>query len=184
MKIWAKILIFLLVITTVLVITSGTTETSIIDKLSNSGIEANDSTPSVRMYNAVMLYSSMYDIPSNYAFALAYKETRYMGPAQINYNQAISSNHGALGPMQIKMGTAKMFINDSEKLTKKLLKDDIELNVRLSMRILRHLKDTYGTWEKAFGAYNTGKPIVNTYARNITSNKYKWVPFYKKDGEL
>jgi hypothetical protein len=45
------------------------------------------------------------------------------------------------------------------------------------MRILRDLKDTYGTWGKAFGAYNTGKPIVNNYSKKILKKSYNWVGF-------
>jgi soluble lytic murein transglycosylase-like protein len=77
--------------------------------------------------------------------------------------------------MQIMYSTAKLYIQKDEQLTKKLLKTDIDLNVRLSMRILRDLKDTYGTWGKALGAYNTGKPVVNKYAKNILKKSYNWI---------
>jgi hypothetical protein len=35
------------------------------------------------------------------------------------------------------------------------------------MKILRHLHNTYSNWKIAFGAYNTGRPIVNQYAIDV-----------------
>jgi soluble lytic murein transglycosylase-like protein len=64
-----------------------------------------------------------------------------------------------------------------KKLTKADLLNDLELNVKLSMEILRYLKNKYGSWELALGAYNTGKPIINQYAQQIVqfkcNNKFK-----------
>ena len=152
---------------------------SIADKLSANGIEVSDSTPSVVMYNSIIKYADMYEVPKEYAFALAYQETRYKGPADVKYKHIIASPSGALGPMQIMYSTAKLFVEDGEVLNKKLLKSDIDLNVKLSMRILRALKDKHGTWGKAFGAYNTGKPIVNNYSKKILKKSYTWVMFSK-----
>ena len=152
---------------------------SITEKINSNGIEVSDSTPSIVMYNSIMKYADMYEIPKEYAFALAYQETRYKGPADVNYKQTFTSPSGALGPMQIMYSTAKSFIEDGEVLNRKLLKSDIDLNVKLSMRILRSLKDKHGTWGKAFGAYNTGRPIVNNYSKKILKKSYTWVMFSK-----
>ena len=150
---------------------------TITEQMNSNGIEVSDSTPSIVMYNSIVKYAEQYDIPKEYAFALAYQETRYRGPADVNYKQTFSSKSGALGPMQIMYSTAKRFIEEGDVLTKKSLKSDIELNVKISMRILRYLKDTHGTWGKAFGAYNTGKPIVNSYSKKILKKSYNWIAF-------
>ena len=58
------------------------------------------------------------------------------------------------------------------------LKDSIELNVWLSMKILNYQYNRFGTWEKALGAYNTGRPIINTYARNGVKRTFfekRWI---------
>ena len=56
-----------------------------------------------------------------------------------------------------------------KKLTKNDLLNNLKLNVYLSMKILSYLKNKYGSWELALGAYNTGRPIVNQYALNISN---------------
>jgi soluble lytic murein transglycosylase-like protein len=149
------------------------------DKLTESGVVIHDSIPSMKMYNSILKYSEEYNIPKEIAFGVAYQETRYKGPIDTSYKGSFRSKAGALGPMQIMYSTAKLYIQKDEQLTKKLLKTDIDLNVRLSMRILRDLKDTYGTWGKALGAYNTGKPVVNKYAKNILKKSYNWIGFSK-----
>lgn len=162
-----------------LVCTSFHEEISVQNKLFESGIVVNDSMPCIRMYNHILKYADEYDIPREYAFGLAFQETRYRGPADTLYKGSHTSKAGALGPMQIMYSTAKMYIKENETLTKKALKNDIELNVMLSMRILRDLKNRHGSWAKAFGAYNTGKPIINKYAKNILKKSYNWIGFSK-----
>jgi hypothetical protein len=162
-------------ILTIAIFSAAVPNNSIVNEITS--VDVTDSTPSVIMYNSIMKYSEEYSIPKEYAFALAYQETRYQGPAHAEYKHAVKSKAGALGPMQIMYKTAQMFIDEDEKLTKKLLKTDIDLNVKLSMKILRHLKDKHGDWGKAFGAYNTGRPILNRYAKNILNLKYNWISF-------
>ena len=174
-----KILFFASVGILTLGCTSFYANPSITETLSANGIEVSDSTPSVVMYNSIIKYAAMYEVPKEYAFALAYQESRYKGPADVKYNPSLASPSGALGPMQITYSTAKLFVEDGEILNKKLLKSDIDLNVKISMRILRALKDKYGSWGKAFGAYNTGKPIVNSYSRKILKKSYTWAMFSK-----
>jgi soluble lytic murein transglycosylase-like protein len=180
MKFYVKVLILMVVLFGTVSLMSFNNKSSIIDRVNETGLIVNDSTPSIKMYNAIMKWSAEYDIPVQYAFALAYTESRYKGPAHVDYKSGLVSKSGALGPMQIKLGTAKLFLEDGEKVTKKLLRNDIDFNVMMSMRIIRELKDMYGTWGKAFGAYNTGKPIVNKYAKNILSNKFVWISIENK----
>jgi len=131
--------------------------------------------PSIQMYYYIEKYAKEYDIPINYAYGIAYKESRYGGPWQWSYNHKLTSKAGALGPMQIIPSTAA-FIND-EKVTKAMkfkLKNDIEYNVRTSMKLLRYLRDHYDTWKEAIGCYNTGSPIVNKYAMSVYIYKPEW----------
>jgi hypothetical protein len=43
------------------------------------------SPPSLQMYNCIEKYSVKYNIPRNYAYGIAYKETRYLGPFHWDY---------------------------------------------------------------------------------------------------
>ena len=46
------------------------------------------------------------------------------------------------------------------------------------MKLLRRLHDKYGDWEIVCGCYNTGKPLVNDYARfcvNTFDYQDNWV---------
>lgn len=143
-------------------------------------IEDNDTThlgdvsieapPSILLFNYINQYSKEYNIPKNIAFGVAHKETGYNGPFHWEYNPKQSSYANAYGAMQIQVPTANMF--SKKKLTKADLLNDLELNVKLSMEILRYLKNKYGSWELALGAYNTGKPIINQYAQQIVQFKY------------
>ena len=78
--------------------------------------------------------------------------------------------------MQIKFhkyqGTGNDFILIDNR------QNNIELNIRTSMKLLHQLYGRYGNWGLVCGCYNTGRPIVNDYARYCASNynfKNKWV---------
>jgi soluble lytic murein transglycosylase-like protein len=132
--------------------------------------EKKEDPPCIQMYTCIEKYSRMYNIPRKYAYGIAYKETTYLGPDHIDYNPYRVSSAGALGPMQIMVGTAEMA--HGKRPTKNKLKTDIEYNVETSMKILRQLKDRHKNWKKVFGAYNTGRPVVNKYAEQV----YAFVP--------
>jgi soluble lytic murein transglycosylase-like protein len=125
------------------------------------------------MYYHIKKYADEYNIPEDYAFALAYQETHYMGPLHTNYNHKLTSSAGAVGPMQVMLSTARSVNKDGVSLHK--LKTDIEYNVMTSMKLLRRLHDKYGDWGLVFGAYNTGQPVVNGYATNILNKRYIWI---------
>lgn len=179
MKFLIKVLVLVFVVAGISVLMSYDNRTSISDVVKEHGVAVTDSTPSIKMYNSIIHWASEYDVPIRYAFALAYHESRYGGPAHIKYKHNLISKSGAMGPMQIKYSTAKKFIEDDEKISKRILRNDIDFNVMISMRILHQLHTTYGTWGKAFGAYNTGKPIVNKYAKDILYHKLNWISFGK-----
>jgi soluble lytic murein transglycosylase-like protein len=128
--------------------------------------------PSIQMYYYIEKYSQEFDIPRNYAYGIAYCETRYRGPFDWDYNPYQTSPVGALGPMQV-MPTTAQFVNGSRPSNKKL-KTDIQYNVRTSMKLLRYLKDKYGDWKLVFGCYNTGRPMVNQYAINVYQFQPNW----------
>ena len=131
-----------------------------------------DSPTPLKMFNAIEKYSAMYEIPLKYALGVAYAETRYLGPFHWKYNPQQTSCAGALGPMQIMPATAKLICG--KKIPKVELKNDIKLNVHISMRLLRRLHDKYKNWGLVFGAYNTGKPCVNKYAKRILKKQFNW----------
>jgi hypothetical protein len=128
--------------------------------------------PEVQMYYYIKKYSEEYKIPEAYAFSLAYQETRYRGPFDSLYKHNQSSKAGALGPMQIMPATAKLIWG--EPVPKTRLKNDIKLNVMISMKLLRRLHDKYKNWGLVFGAYNTGKPCINKYAKRILKKQFIW----------
>lgn len=131
-----------------------------------------NSPPCIQMFNAIEKYMKMYDIPRDYAYGIAYAETHYQGPFHWKYNHAQTSTAGALGPMQVMYATAKGLFKDKE-FTREYLMTNIDFNVHCSMKLLRKLYDKHGDWKLVFGAYNTGKPMVNGYALNVYNYKLK-----------
>ena len=125
----------------------------------------------LRMYRAIMLYSGMYNVPKHIAFNIAHLETTYRGPQDSTYNPSRVSNKGAMGPMQIMYKYASYFAG--RKVTKNELRDSIEFNVNLSMKILAQNYKRYKSWKKAAGAYNTGRPIINHYAKEAVKKDYQ-----------
>ena len=140
-----------------------------------------NSSNSIKMYEAIEKYSKIYKVPKYIAYNVAYKETRYRGPFHWNYKHYQESYAGAIGPMQIMLATAKAPVySKGEVITKEKLMYDINLNVEISMRILRRNFEKTGSWKLACGKYNTGRPIINDYAIYCSSNKNyknKWVKY-------
>lgn len=129
-----------------------------------------------RMFDAITLYADSFDVPLNIAFNVARIETGYLGPHHVKYNHKQKSCAGALGPMQIMPQYASYFAGFP--VSKKELRDSIELNVYISMKILNQHFDRYKDWAKVLGAYNTGRPIINKYAKTGTTTNYLdfWIP--------
>ena len=125
-----------------------------------------------QMYNYIKLYADTFDIPLRFAFGIASAETGYRGPFHWNYNHAQGSSAGALGPMQIMLSTARS--NNHDNVSRERLRNDIEYNVRTSMKVLRKLYNKYGDWKIVFGCYNTGRPCVNGYAHKVYNHKINW----------
>jgi soluble lytic murein transglycosylase-like protein len=121
-----------------------------------------------RMYYLIETYSDSFCVPKYIAYGVAYKETRYRGPLDTLYNPKQTSHAGAIGAMQIMPQYASYFAG--RKVTKSELMNDLETNVWLSMKILSQHYERYKNWALACGAYNTGKPILNKYAKFCGNN--------------
>src|SRR3990172_1063509 len=63
--------------------------------------------PCIQMFNSIEKYSDIYNVPRDYAYGIAYAETRYEGPFHWKYKHTQTSSAGAVGPMQVMYGTAK-----------------------------------------------------------------------------
>jgi len=134
--------------------------------------EVVNSAPAIQMYFYIKKYSKRYGVPEAYAFAVAYQESRYRGPLDLNYDHRLTSSAGAVGPMQIIPQYAHRYAG--RKITPNELKNDIGLNVKVSMGMLRKWYDVYQDWGLAAGAYNTGHPVMNGYARSVINKEYYW----------
>ena len=130
-----------------------------LSELGNSDVSS--PTP-LKMYELIDHYSDIYKIPKHIAFNVAYLETHYKGPFDWKYKPGQTSFAGAVGPMQIMPSTANYI--HKQKISKGDLKNNIELNIRTSMKLLNQLYGRYGNWGIVCGCYNTGRPIVNGYA--------------------
>jgi len=128
-----------------------------------------EGTVSLQMYESIEHWSDSFNIPKHIAYNVAYRETGYKGPFDFNYNPHQTSFAGAKGPMQIIPRYAKAF--GGKKATAKRLLQDIDLNVMVSMKMLRKWYSIYNDWTLACGAYNSGQPIRNDYAIYCASNK-------------
>ena len=127
-------------------------------------------TPAQRLYIAINQYAAEYKIPLHIAYNVAVLETGYKGPYHDSYNHKQTSKAGAVGAMQIMPQYASHYAGF--KVKKPVLKDSIELNVKISMKMLSEWYNRYNDWGKAAGAYNTGKPVMNNYARNAIKKNY------------
>ena len=131
---------------------------------------------SLQMYESIEHWSDSFNVPKYVAYNVAYQETGYRGPFHFNYNPYQTSSAGAVGPMQIITIYAHTYAG--RRLSDKELKTNIDLNVKISMQMLRVWYNIYKDWELAAGAYNSGQPIRNNYAVYAVSNKdykNKWV---------
>ena len=126
-------------------------------------------TISLQMYESIEHWSDSFNIPKYIAYNVAYLETRYQGPFHFDYNPYQKSSAGAVGPMQIITRWAKPYVR--KRLTEKELKTNIDLNVKISMQMLRKWYSIHHDWTLACGAYNSGSPIRNDYAVYASSNK-------------
>lgn len=121
---------------------------------------------SLQIYYYIKKYSKLYNVPEKISFGIAKIETGYIDPLDYTYQHNRCSNKGAIGIYQLMPKTAN-FIGDST-YSKSELANNVELNVKLGIKYIRYLYEYYdNNWGKALGAYNTGKPIINSYAKKI-----------------
>ena len=132
----------------------------------------------LQMYSSIEKYSEIYKVPKYVAYNVAYLETKYQGPFDWDYHGRLTSYAGAVGPMQIITKWAHKYAG--RRITEKELRSNIDLNVMISMKMLRARYDMYKDWALSCGGYNTGSPVVSEYARFCSTNKdYKknWVKY-------
>jgi soluble lytic murein transglycosylase-like protein len=132
-------------------------------------------TTSLQMYESIEHWSDSFGIPKHIAYNVAYLETRYQGPFDFDYNHKQKSSAGAVGPMQVITKWAHRFAG--KRISERELRNNIDLNVMISMKMLRKWYSIYHDWTLACGAYNTGQPVRNGYAQYATTNtnyKNKW----------
>jgi len=127
---------------------------------------------SVQVYFYTKKYCKEFDVPEEIAFAVAKLETGYKGPDKFSYDPTDQiSVANALGAYQLLLSTARdmyefLGYGPRHELTKQMLLDDVELNVRLGICYLRWLKNNVSpSWIIVCGFYNSGYSIVNDYAR-------------------
>lgn len=123
---------------------------------------------SIQVYNNIKKYCKIYNVPEKIAFKVAKLETGFNGPMDFGYKSDRTSSANAVGPMQLIYSTA-LYMSDDKTISYNRVKNDIELNVKLSIKYLRYLFDRYNNWTVACGAYNTGRPIINKYAIKATT---------------
>ena len=126
---------------------------------------------SQRMHDAIVLYADSFGVPLNIAFNIAYLETTYRGPNDHKYNHKKTSSCGAVGPMQIMPRWASHYAGF--KVTKQQLRDSIELNVMISMKMMASNFKKTKSWKQAAGKYHTGKPCIDWYAKKVVLKDYK-----------
>lgn len=141
-------------------------------KLNDLKDSLDTSLPCVQMYYSIEECADSFDIPTKYLYGIAYYETGYRGPFHTKYDHALASQSGALGPMQIMLGTAKGIHGKTVSAAK--LRSDIRFNVMTSTLLLRKLHNKYKDWLVVFGAYNTGRPCVNSYAKKVYNFEPNW----------
>lgn len=124
------------------------------------------SSPPVQVYHAINKYAPLHDIPYKIAFGVALQETGYKGPLHIGYTYRQTSPAGAEGAMQFMPTTIRWFTGN-DKLTRKQIRRNVEMNVKESMRYLRYIHDKYNNWKITLGYYNSGWPKINDYALAI-----------------
>lgn len=135
--------------------------------------EVVNSAPAIQMYFYIKKYSKQYGVPEAYAFAVAYQETRYKGPLDLTYDHRLTSSGGAVGPMQIIPRYAHKFAGRT--VTSQELRNNIQLNVKISMKMLRKWYSIHHDWGLAAGSYNTGQAVMNDYARSVVNKEYYWI---------
>ncbi len=164
----AKLIIFLASVMLLGAVWSYETTKVTQQKILNTSTPISKGPLSVRMYDYLVKYSEQYNVPLSIALGIAKEETGYEGPFHWNYNPVRVSSAGACGAMQIMPSTATHIYG--KRITQDQLLHDLELNVEISMKYMAYLYKLSKRWDTALGYYNTGTPVVNSYAMRIMKN--------------
>ena len=135
-----------------------------------------DAPTCLKMYSCIEKYSRIHGVPKHIAYNVAYMETGYRGPFHWSYTTKHKSSAAAVGPMQIitkySYPYAGRIVSEDE------LMNSVELNVSVSMKMLKEWFRISKNWTIACGAYNSGQLIVNDYANYCSTTKdykSKWL---------
>lgn len=123
---------------------------------------------SVQMYYYIKKYAEVYEVPLTVAFKIGKLETGYRSPLDFKYDHRQISSKNAFGGMQILLSTGRYVSNDPE-LTREVLLNDLELNVKYAIKYMRQLYNIYHDWSIVAGYYNSGYPQLNEYALQVKS---------------
>lgn len=125
---------------------------------------------SIQVYYYTKRYCEEFDVPETVAFNVLKLETGYKGPMDLEYNPAQISSANAYGGYQILLSTGRdmyviLGLGMKHQLTKEILLNDVELNTKLGIAYLRYLHNNISrNWTIVCGFYNTGYPLINSYA--------------------
>lgn len=108
-----------------------------------------------------------YNIPIDIAFRLIYTESRFKIGAM--------SSVGAKGLMQVMPKTFDYHVNKNNINLDNL--DDVEMNIKVGMSILKYQYERFGSWKNALIAYNAGASYVyeNKELPSNTEYYYKFI---------
>jgi len=100
---------------------------------------------------SVEKWCKIYKVPSIYVFNILKNESGY---GRRNFNPRIISRNGLyIGAMQISMRTA---VHINGRLSVNKLKNDVDINIKIGIKLLSVLYKKYGNWEMSIAAYNCG----------------------------
>ena len=105
-----------------------------------------DTTMSLKVFFLTNKYTQIHKVKKRVVFRVLRLETGYKGPLHRNYIPQQISSSNAYGSMQLLRSTADwVFYNFANPktyeptLTKNILLNNVELNIRLGIKYLRHL---------------------------------------------
>lgn len=121
------------------------------------------------VYEAITKYSFEYDVPMYIVFNIVNKESNYTGPNNLSYK----ANVGRLycGPMQLSYYWCSKYSDST--ITQHELRTNIDANISLGIKVLRHHYNRFKSWKKACAVYNTGTTKPNKYTYHVLKKDYR-----------
>lgn len=98
-------------------------------------------------YSMIISIATAHHIPPSILMSICFQETKCK-----NVDTMVDHGSPSYGPMQIKLGTARMF---NVNVTPEQLRDP-RTNITYAAKYLSYQYDRYQDWSKAVSAYNSG----------------------------